>query len=114
MSKLTSVVHCREAEYDVYIGRAMPGLPGSIFANPFRIGKDGTRDEVVEKHRVWLPTQPGIMARLEELRGLRLGCWCKGRKTPSARCHGDNYVLVLHPEVSPPVTSAPASQMSLF
>jgi hypothetical protein len=30
---------------DIYIGR------GSIFGNQFVIGKDGTREEVIEKHK---------------------------------------------------------------
>lgn len=33
---------------DYYIGR------GSLFGNPFRIGQDGTREEVIEKYRHWL------------------------------------------------------------
>jgi Domain of unknown function (DUF4326) len=32
----------------VYIGRP------SILGNPFKIGKDGTREEVGQKYRVWL------------------------------------------------------------
>lgn len=72
------VVHCKKADYDTYIGR--PGRWG----NPFTIGTDGTREEVIEKYRRWLPTQPHLMAQLPSLRGKVLGCWC----APAA-CHGD-------------------------
>ncbi len=50
------VVHCKKEKYDVYIGRAVPrsGLKASPWGNPFVIGKDGTRDEVMGKCRAWL------------------------------------------------------------
>ena len=76
MNKL--VVHCKKSNYDVYIGRP------SIWGNPFIIGKDGTRSEVIEKYRNWIKTQPQLLAKLHTLRGKRLGCYC----APHA-CHGD-------------------------
>jgi hypothetical protein len=39
------VVHCKREPYDVYIGRP------SKWGNPFQIGRDGTRDEVIAKYR---------------------------------------------------------------
>jgi hypothetical protein len=80
------VVHCKKEPYDVYIGRAVPrgGFKASIWGNPFRLGKDGTREEIMAKYRAWLPTQPDLMSRLPELKGKVLGCWC----APEA-CHGD-------------------------
>ena len=65
----------------VYIGR-----PG-IWGNPFVIGKDGTRNEVIAKFERWIVQQPRLMARLEELKGKHLVCWCA-----PARCHGDVLV----------------------
>jgi hypothetical protein len=38
----------------IYVGRETPGAPGNVLGNPFRIGRDGTREEVVEKYRRWL------------------------------------------------------------
>lgn len=72
------VVHCKKEAHDVYIGRP------SKWGNPFRIGVDGTREEVIAKYRVW-GVENGIdaLAR-QELRGKVLGCWC----APQA-CHGD-------------------------
>lgn len=69
------VVNVAFDEFDVYIGRASPrhGLPASPFANPFRIGRDGTRAEVLLKYRQHLLRRPDLLARLPELRGKRLG-----------------------------------------
>jgi hypothetical protein len=51
----TSVVHYKKDAYDIYVGRP------SKFGNPFVIGKDGTRQEVVNKYREWLLTQPELL-----------------------------------------------------
>lgn len=84
---LTTVVNMRGHRDDpefadvVYVGRAMHmggwRLAASPFANPFRVGKHGQdAAEVVERYRAWLDEQPELLARLAELRGRRLGCWC--------------------------------------
>jgi len=78
MSRKTTVVHCRIESYDVYIGRP------SKWGNPFTIGKDGTRKEVIEKYRSWIKKQPELMDNLSELKGMVLGCWCSPKP-----CHGD-------------------------
>lgn len=72
------VVHCKKAPYDVYVGRP------SRWGNPFQIGRDGSRSEVIHKFEVWVRQQPNLMASLYELRGKTLGCWCAPE-----RCHGD-------------------------
>jgi hypothetical protein len=72
------VVHCKKSPYDIYIGRP------SEWGNKFVIGKDGTREEVITKYEEWIKTQPELLAKLPELRGKVLGCWC----APQA-CHGD-------------------------
>lgn len=81
---------------NVYVGRAgvvfveKQRFPkeASIFCNPFKVGKDGTRDEVIQKYRTYmegrLASDPALVEQLRALRGKRLGCWCK----PEA-CHGD-------------------------
>lgn len=81
----TRVVHCRREPYDVYIGRP------SKWGNPFVIGPDGTREQVIEKYRQYLLTSPELLAALPALRGKILGCWC----SPNP-CHGD--VLVAEAE----------------
>lgn len=75
---MTKVVHCKREKYDIYIGRP------SKWGNPFTIGRDGTREQVIEKYHRWIITQPELLAALPELKGRVLGCWCK----PKA-CHGD-------------------------
>ena len=72
------VVHCKREKYDVYIGR------GSKWGNPFKIGVNGSRREVIELYRDWILTQPHLIIALPELRGKVLGCWCK-----PLDCHGD-------------------------
>jgi hypothetical protein len=78
------VVNLRKEGYDVYIGR------GSKWGNPFVIGKDGTREEVIDKYRVWIMSQPPLLNEIQELKGKVLGCFCK----PKA-CHGDVIVELL-------------------
>lgn len=83
----TKVVNRRAEKFDVYIGR------GSSFGNPFVIGVDGTREEVIEKYREWFQNRlrnDRFRRAVESLRGKRLGCYCK----PFA-CHGDVIVEYL-------------------
>lgn len=58
------------------------------WGNPYRIGPDGTREEVITKYRTWLQEQISeskiTVADMANLHGKRLACWCK----PKA-CHGD-------------------------
>lgn len=71
--------HHRTAPADaVYIGR------GSPWGNPFVIGKDGTRAEVIEKFRQAILPELVRTGAIEMLRGKHLVCFCK----PQA-CHGD-------------------------
>lgn len=84
---MTSVVDVRYEVCDVYIGRRCGRWPQSKWANPFVIGRDGTRHQVIAKYRQWLPTQPHLMAALHELKDQVLGCWCHGLP-----CHGDVLV----------------------
>jgi hypothetical protein len=81
----TRVVHCQRSAYDVYIGRPnrINGWKPNKWGNPFEIGKDGTRSEVVGKYAVWVRMQPELMASLGELKGKTLGCWCA-----PLTCHG--------------------------
>lgn len=107
----TTVVNVKTDDFDVYIGRAMRGRPGSVWCNPSHVGVHGTRDECIEQYRlhlkVLLDANPELHLQLEALRGKRLGCWCK----PHA-CHGDVLVEVLEG----PVESGPPApiQQPLF
>jgi hypothetical protein len=78
------VVHCKREPFDVYIGRP------SKWGNPFEIGKDGTREQVIALYEAWIKTQPDLMKALPELEGKILGCWCH----PKA-CHGDVLIKLI-------------------
>lgn len=87
MSK-TTVVNVRHATFDVYMGRSGP------FGNPFVIGPDGNRAEVIRKFRVHfyerLRLDPAWKKLVEGLRGKILACHC----APLA-CHVDVYIEYL-------------------
>lgn len=80
VSLRTTVVHVTDNP-DVVIDRT------SKWGNPFIVGVDGNRDEVIALHAEWIYTQPELMAAIPgELKGRRLGCWCRPKKKS---CHGD-------------------------
>jgi Domain of unknown function (DUF4326) len=64
---------------------AVSVVRGTRWGNPFKIGCDGTREEVVAKYRAGLLKAPELLARLPELRGNDLMCWC----ALDEPCHAD-------------------------
>jgi len=81
----TKVVNMRNEECDRRIDRA------TEFGNPFRLKKDGgkyTRRESIEAFRFYfskrLDYDPEFREKVKELKGKKLGCWCKPKP-----CHGD-------------------------
>ena len=76
----TTVVNLRTSSFDVYIGRAGKGQDGK-WGNPF---STGTREENIKNFEEYLVNNKELMQDLHELRGKRLGCFCKPRA-----CHGD-------------------------
>ncbi len=84
-------------ENNIYIGRKgvvfidKKRFPekSSIFANPFKIGKDGSREEVLVKYRHYITNNETLINELLSLQGKNLGCWC----CPEM-CHG-NILLEL-------------------
>lgn len=86
---MTRVINLKNTkDYTVYIGR--PGY----FGNPFLVGKDGDRKEVLLKYKEYfysrLKTDPEFLKRIKELKGKILGCFCK-----PLLCHGDIIVEFL-------------------
>lgn len=78
-----------------FIGRPSP------FGNPYKIGRDGTREEVIEKYRIFF-RQQRLMTPItdnayidERIRGHFLVCHCAPKP-----CHGD--VLMEYCENNPP------------
>lgn len=85
---MKTVVHCKKDDYDIYIGRGKCPKTGkySQWKNPFVMGKDGNRKEVIEQYMSWFVTQEHLILDLPLLYNKILGCWC----APKA-CHG-NYL----------------------
>ena len=73
---------------DVYIGR-----PG-IWGNPFRIGPNGNREQVIKQYRGWIVNQPSLMNLLYTLQGKLLGCWCA-----PLPCHGDVLIELMEEQI---------------
>jgi hypothetical protein len=77
---------------DIYIGRECTrggwDLPRSKWHNPFTLSScGGSAHDAIAKFEQYLLKTPCLVNALSELRGKRLGCWCK--KTPFIPCHGD-------------------------
>ena len=81
---MTRVVHCKKEPYDVYIGRP------SKWGNPYVIGRDGTREEVLQKYEEHVRSSKILMRALPSLDGKVLGCWCYPKP-----CHGDVLIKIL-------------------
>lgn len=93
-----TVVHCRRAPFDVYIGRGpcpRTGEPGR-WGNPFShrpstvagVTAVATREEAIRRYAEWLWAELDAerisLKDLAELHGKTLGCWCAPRP-----CHGE-------------------------
>ena len=77
MPKVVNIGH--GAKDFVFIGRP------SKWGNPYKIGRDGNRSQVIDKYRSYLHLRPYLIDEAkQELKGKDLGCFC----APQA-CHGD-------------------------
>lgn len=105
MIKTVNVRGMKPTDTICYCGRACAGWKQSPLGNPFVIGKDGDRTEVIEKYAAWMRgiVRDGmkgnlregnrldawneliaLTARLESGETIELGCWCK-----PLPCHTD-------------------------
>jgi len=94
----TMVINILYEDYDVDMTRR------SKWGNPYRIGEDGTRKQVVAKHMKWLKewienkkeiiirglSNKWVIEHLHELKGKRLGCVCF-----PLPCHVDNIIMLI-------------------
>jgi hypothetical protein len=92
-----------EDENNIYIGRG--GIvfidnerfpkESSPFCNPFKVGRDGNREEVISKYKSYilkkLNQNSDLREELKNMRGKNLGCWCHPEK-----CHGDILLEILN------------------
>ncbi len=82
---MTTVVNIKHDKYDFWCAR------GSIFGNPFILGRDGERDEVCDKFDEWfefLIKSKFVKDQLKQMKNKRLGCFCK-QTDEEVRCHVD-------------------------
>ena len=94
--KFNNLKEWMDDQSNVYIGRGgVVFIDGqrfppsnSEFANPYKIGKDGTRDEVILKYKNLIEekikSNPSFLQKVKNLKGKNLGCWCSPEP-----CHGD-------------------------
>jgi hypothetical protein len=89
--RLWNLNHGDAPEGARYIGR------GTVYGNAFRIGRDGTREEVIAKYedrtRRRLLTDPEFRVAVEALRGVDLVCHCH-----PLPCHGDVLLRLANSE----------------
>jgi hypothetical protein len=97
----TNIKEWMNDEKNVYIGRGgivfVDGVRfpkgASIWANPFKVGKEYTREVSIRHYEDYIREKlerDNTWYLLENLRGKCLGCWCK----PEA-CHGDVLLKLL-------------------
>ncbi len=85
----TIPVNLRRGErYDIGIGRGFKCGHHNLLANPYQIGPDGDRSEVLRKYaydfRLRWRTEMEFRKAILSCKGKRLGCFCKPEP-----CHGD-------------------------
>jgi hypothetical protein len=76
--RIPKLVNIHKEFYDISIQRP------SKWGNPYRVGKDGDKEEVLRKYRVHIESNKELMDSLIELEGKIIACGC-----PPQPCHGD-------------------------
>lgn len=86
---------------NVYIGRkGIVFIDGqrfpkddSIWANPFKISENETRESVINKYEKYIRekiVKENLHDEIKKLKGKNLGCWCK-----PLSCHGDVLLKII-------------------
>jgi hypothetical protein len=104
--QVVNVENTDSSDY-IYIGRSRRYGGPTKWGNPYKIGKDGTRDEVVAMYEAWLLSPIGykhegfpfsnkeLMEQIPEIRAKNLGCHCA-----PLRCHGDLLIKLANNNTS--------------
>ena len=84
-----SHVYCgRPNIYRTKVGDAYLSVPprgtDCKWGNPFKVGKNCTADDCLEKYEAYVRASPELMADLPSLSVKVLGCWCVGTRPT---CH---------------------------
>lgn len=84
----TVIVNLKHEQCDIRCDRS------SLYGNPYRIGRDGTREEVIEKYKKYfydkIERNHDFRKSVLYLKGKILGCYCK-----PLNCHCDIIVEYL-------------------
>ena len=75
----------------IFINKKRYPTKQSVFANPYKIGKDGTRQEVIFKYKEYLNNDKSLINKLISLKDKNLGCWCYPEY-----CHGNVLLELIH------------------
>lgn len=84
--KVINILHHPQPPF-IFIGRP------SKWGNPYIIGRDGNREEVIAKYHAWILTNEDLFKSLPELKGHDLACFCA-----PLPCHGDVLLMLLKGE----------------
>lgn len=71
----------------VFVDNKRYPTESSIWANPFKINKNTTRDECIKQYEIYIRNKikkENLVSELLKLKNKILGCWCKPEP-----CHGD-------------------------
>lgn len=69
----------------------------SYFANPYKVGKDGSIKEVLEKYCQYIKDKPDFYQKLLELKNKNLGCWCiETNQSSPMICHGQVLLYTMN------------------
>lgn len=91
---------------NVYIGRkGVVFIDGkrypnedSVWHNPYKINKNRTREDVIEKYKIYIMEKikkENLQMELEKLKNKQLGCWCK-----PLCCHGDVLLDIINNHIN--------------
>lgn len=103
-AKYDNLKEWMEDKNNVYIGRGCVVFidgkryppESSFFANPYKIGRDGTREEVIAKYKRYMIKKINddktdtVKKELLSLKNKNLGCWCYPNK-----CHGNVLIELI-------------------
>lgn len=92
---------CKDCDNNIYIGRK--GIvfidkerypkESSIWANPYKISKDMSREDCITEYEKYIRKKiidEKLVPNLMQLKGKNLGCWCKPEQ-----CHGDVLIKLI-------------------
>jgi hypothetical protein len=86
----------------IFLNRQRFPKSGSIWANPFKVPRDGTQEKVIEKFEQYIRQKikkENLHEELKTLRNKRLGCWCvQGHCDIHEKqiiCHGQILLKIL-------------------